>query len=379
MQRRLVAASAFSDEAEVAWLAKAWQDGISMDDLASSEKRFASLDFKLSNAVIDCIRGSEAARPLAQTVHSHETRAVQAGRCLRGRQIIHLMDQFFRTQPNMGKLYSIVDLALLPFQGDTMLADFRFKWDTIIEGMQQRLDEKTLEGLLAEKLKDSTARREDLGHYYRIKEDHDDRSYAFLRAAIDRCLEMRQQQRNREDNRQMCKAKAFVPLQPLAPAIGQAKAKPKAKAKEGTPKGKGSGKAPAVKAPAEGVKAPTDNEGKMYCWFFHRTASCRHGKDCSYSHQTPKKDILEALTPPRARSPSPAAKGGGKGKTKKKDTSPGAKKRYCIKFQSGECTFGDKCRFDHTLKPDAAKPPPPSPKAKAKGKAMPAPPPEGER
>ncbi len=175
----------------------------------------------------------------------------------------------------------------------------------------------------------------------------------------------------------MCKAKAFVPLQPLAPAVGQAKAKPKAKAKEGPPKAKGSGKAPAPKAQAEGVKAPTDNEGKMYCWFFHRTPSCRHGKDCPYSHQTPKKDILEALTPPRARSPSPAAKGGGKGKAKK-DTSPSPKKRCCIKFQTGECTFGDKCRFDHTMKPDAAKAPMPSPKPRAKGKAMPAPSPDNE-
>ncbi|MCP4240580.1 MAG: zinc finger CCCH domain-containing protein, partial [bacterium] len=55
--------------------------------------------------------------------------------------------------------------------------------------------------------------------------------------------------------------------------------------------------------------------------------------------------------------------------------------RYCIKFQTGECTFGDTCRFEHAMRPDAPdRSPPASPKAKtkpkAKGKAAPAPTPE---
>ncbi len=54
VQRRLVAASALSDEAEVAWVAKAWQNEVEMTDLGTSEgRRFESLDFKLSTAVID--------------------------------------------------------------------------------------------------------------------------------------------------------------------------------------------------------------------------------------------------------------------------------------------------------------------------------------
>ncbi len=38
VQRRLVAASALSDEAEVAWVAKAWQNEIEMADLGTSEE-----------------------------------------------------------------------------------------------------------------------------------------------------------------------------------------------------------------------------------------------------------------------------------------------------------------------------------------------------
>ncbi len=77
--------------------------------------------------------------------------------------------------------------------------------------------------------------------------------------------------------------------------------KKKVRAKKGA-SGAKPGKAPALKAQVKDVKALTDGEGKMYCWFFHKTPSCKRGKDCPYSHQMPKEDILDALTPPRARS-----------------------------------------------------------------------------
>ncbi len=71
LQRRLIAASAFTDQAEVAWVAKAWANGASFDALATSDdRRFESLDFKLSNALIDCIKAVDHAKLLAQTIHS---------------------------------------------------------------------------------------------------------------------------------------------------------------------------------------------------------------------------------------------------------------------------------------------------------------------
>ncbi len=83
-------------------VARSWADDATMEEFAVSERRFASLDFKLSTATIECIRSTNSAKLLAQTVHSHESKAVLAGRCLKGRQVLYLMDQFFRTQPHMG-------------------------------------------------------------------------------------------------------------------------------------------------------------------------------------------------------------------------------------------------------------------------------------
>ncbi len=57
--------------------------------------------------------------------------------------------------------------------------------------------------MLAEKLEASTALKEDLSHYYRIKADHEDKSYQFLRGCIDKYLNRKQQEKNRNDNRQL--------------------------------------------------------------------------------------------------------------------------------------------------------------------------------
>ncbi len=83
MQRRLVSASARTDQAEVEWLAQACRDGVSFDALAhSGGTRFEALDVKLSTAVIECIRASDQANILAHTVASHESRAMNEGRCV---------------------------------------------------------------------------------------------------------------------------------------------------------------------------------------------------------------------------------------------------------------------------------------------------------
>ncbi|MCP4195186.1 MAG: hypothetical protein GY768_31685, partial [Planctomycetaceae bacterium] len=211
------------------------------------------------------------------------------------------MDQFFRTQPHMGALYSVMDLANVTFHGDSKMADFRFAWGTILEGMPQRLDDAVLEKLLAEKLSSSTALKGDLEHYYRTEASHDDKNYTFLRRAMDQYLERKQQEKNREDTRQMWKNKAFQPLQGSAPVVDKAApAKAKPKAKDGrdrspsaggkpTSKGKGSTKGDA----SQHIAKATDGAGQMFCWFFHHSPDgCRRGKDCLFSHQTPKKEVL---------------------------------------------------------------------------------------
>ncbi len=114
--------------------------------------------------------------------------------------------------------------------------------------------------------------KEDVSHYHRIESDHKDKSYRFLRGCIDKYLNRKQQEKHRNDNRQLVTSKAFQPLKLSAPAVGKAgkgkgkggsdssapKQEPKAKTKYGSPRGKG----------AE-HKIPTGESGVPYCRFFH--------------------------------------------------------------------------------------------------------------
>ncbi len=45
----------------------------------------------------------------------------------------------------MGTVYSIMDLSDLQFRGDADLPNFRYNWDTILDGMRDRLEDRTLE------------------------------------------------------------------------------------------------------------------------------------------------------------------------------------------------------------------------------------------
>ncbi len=96
-------------------------------------------------------------------------------------------------------VYSIEDLTRLQCSGDKDLHSFRHKWNVITGNMIDELTDKSLENILVSKLANVRELSEDLAHYYRAPEGSADRSYRYLRARIDACLEWRQQKQNRED------------------------------------------------------------------------------------------------------------------------------------------------------------------------------------
>ncbi|MCP4194711.1 MAG: hypothetical protein GY768_29255, partial [Planctomycetaceae bacterium] len=195
------------------------------------------------------------------------------------------MGQFFRTQPDIGAVYSIVDLTQLAYPGDARMADFRFHWETLLEQSATRdnLSDRTLEEILVEKLSHSKVMQEDIQHYYRQELGHPDRSSTFLRRCLDRHIDRTQQERNRAARSQMMsKVKAMQPL--AAPAVSTpAKAKPKPKAGPGDAanpppqteaKAKGTsdagGKAKG-KGRSQSPAQPKNPEGVPFCWFHHHS------------------------------------------------------------------------------------------------------------
>ena len=90
--------------------------------------------------------------------------------------------------------------------------------------------------------------------------------------------------------------------QTAAPAEGKGEGKGKDKGENG---GKGKSRSNSQTPKGQGKQ----NGDKKFCWFFN-FGTCQKGVDCTWSHDTPPKAMLESMQNGRAQSPTP--KGGGK-------------------------------------------------------------------
>ncbi len=198
--RALFSASAKIDLAETAWFNETFEERETFEMLADSgSERFVSPDIKLPVALSGMIRDAPDARPLLDEVMLKEEQAFANNFILKGRQIAWMVNNWLRTNTSLDLVYSVEDLTRLQCTSDKDLHNFRHKWNMITGSMVDELKDKSLENILVSKLTNVRDSSEDLAHYYRAKEGTPDRSYQFLRARIDDCLERRQQKQNRDD------------------------------------------------------------------------------------------------------------------------------------------------------------------------------------
>jgi len=239
---------------------------------------------------------------------------------------------------------------------------------------------------------------EDLAHYRREGKSGKDRTYAFLRDAIERHLDNTHQEKNVQARKQGYKQHKNIPdldTAPAAAAEAKAKAKAKAAAKAKVKaeaaaaaemqtsavaaaaaqaaaaafaKGKAKGKGDAGKKgdqPKGGDAKAKGGEPRAFCWF-HQPKSgttCTRGTACKFPHTIVSKAEFEAMPRPRSmsaagRAPSggpsaspggtPRGKGVKKGKGKGKDDK-GKKVPFCCHqyLKEGKCDRGDNCKFPH--------------------------------
>ncbi|MCP4243209.1 MAG: hypothetical protein GY772_21855, partial [bacterium] len=171
-----------------------------------------------------------------------------------------MINRHFRTTASLDMVYYIEDLSSLQCAGDKDLHNYRHRWNTITANMVDKLQDKSLEHMMAQKLAKVPCMAEDLAHYHRVSDESEDKSYAYLRKAIDRVLDMRLRQQNREDqmktlaNQQKQQQQQQQQQTPAAPAAG--KGNKKKDQPKGDSKGAGGGTSAAGSAP------PPTKDGK---------------------------------------------------------------------------------------------------------------------
>ena len=107
---------------------------------------------------------------------------VEAGfeRAVRGRQILYLFDQHFKTNEEVGSLYSVEVLLKVTLVQDD-LSTFLHNWESVIAGMSHIPDEVTLRDILLRQIRKSQRLKFDLERYDRAKEGTPEHSYEFLK------------------------------------------------------------------------------------------------------------------------------------------------------------------------------------------------------
>ena len=376
--RNLCAATGETDFKEIQWILEVQKPGVTLESLADSgKKRFRQLDIRLAVALSNCIR--DGSSELDRTLQQKEWRLMeQTQKCLKGRQVMWLILDFFKTNRDMSEVYNIQDLTGLPWLGDNRMHQFKVLWESMATRMSSELSDNMLSELLCHKMEDSKVLADDLAYYHRCKIGHEDHSYQFLIASMDRYLARQRLLKNRNDIKQALKfqkpnaapsVKSTVvdQLQSQENLDSDKRNKRREKAKErrrkkreqsaarsdkgsdAAPGPKGGGKSKSQNSSRGGSPAGGGKGGKTACIWFNSEGGCRKGKDCTFEHRKVSKEELNKIIEARkSRSTSPGGKGKGKGNQQTRSSSAPKLGLFCHNFISEKgCDRGDGCKFPH--------------------------------
>ena len=153
--------------------------------------KFLTLDTKLLSAISKAVKG-ELAR---QIVNYKESEAAHT-RAVRGRQVLWMFEQYFKTNEEVGALYSVEDLLKVSLINDD-LSSFIHNWESVIAGISHVPEELTFRDILLRQIRGSHRLKYDLETYDRAKEGTETRSYQFLLTSIKNLLTREHVRRNR--------------------------------------------------------------------------------------------------------------------------------------------------------------------------------------
>ena len=190
VREKIRAASDNPDEA-FEWILEVYRPGASHDTLRNPGK-FVTLDTKLLEALTTCSRGE-----LARDILIYKETEAAKDVAVRGRQVLYLFDQYFKTNEEVGSLYSVEDLLKVRLINDD-LSTFLSNWESVMSGLSHTPDETTLRDIFLRELRQSKRLKYDLEIYDRAKEGSDQHSYAFLKNSIKEMLVRERKRKNRD-------------------------------------------------------------------------------------------------------------------------------------------------------------------------------------
>ena len=199
-------------DAWVKWIAPSFRQLPDIDgDLAKSgDQRYNSIDVKLASALMAMMQnGGDQAREVL-----HEAKLKMAKGCrgstptlLKGRQLLAMVIDSFRSASNTDLVFTIKHLYDLPYPGDNEIVLFKSQWNEVLEQMRPGdvPNDIALRDILYDKVKVSKLMAFDL-YYYEGKEDnHAEKTYQYLMNMISKHIKLKREEKNRESQEQSLK------------------------------------------------------------------------------------------------------------------------------------------------------------------------------
>ena len=322
VREKIRAASDNPDEA-FEWILEVYRSGASHDTLRNPGK-FVTLDTKLLEALTTCSRGE-----LARDILIYKETEAAKDVAVRGRQVLYLFDQYFKTNEEVGSLYSVEDLLKVRLINDD-LSTFLSNWESVMSGLSHTPDETTLRDIFLRELRQSKRLKYDLEIYDRAKEGSDQHTYAFLKNSIREMLTRERKRKNRDRIARSHGDKYGAAASPRSTSPSHRGGRERSQ----------SPRSPRPRSPSRG-RSQSPNKSrtpspKGVCYDFLK-GTCKRGKNCPFLHKK------RSLSPGGQRTPKKINK-------------------TCKFWKLGTCTKGDKCRFQHK---DVETPSAPAPKSEA--------------
>ena len=266
------------------WIQAPAHRNATMGAMADPGSKCRSLDAKLAKALRIAANGNATYQTRIQEELVRHTAEEEAmNRPVRGRQLLLIVHQFYKTSEELGTHYSPKHIYMVKCPSDKKLDVFLNEWHTTLARIPKTVDEDLLREHFLEQLDNCVCMKHAFRNYESVDPGDEVRSYRYLMAQANRQIALRRQRENEEAIKSRLSGKASH----AAPA---------------TP-------------------------GQQHCAQWVSKGSCKKGAKCNNRHDANRKGSPASSSTtvvPAARIAAPAhvdTKGKGKGK----DKNPNAK------------------------------------------------------
>ena len=172
---------------------------------------FVTLDAKVLSAITKVLEGD-----FARQADSFKERDSNAGRPVRGRQVLFRLNDHFATNALHGSVYDLEDPLAIALANENLVV-FLSNWETVLSGIQKAPDDTFLEPLFHRQVKKCKPLQCDINICERALDGSPEKTYKFLYDAARNHINRKRLERNRERIAKQTSGQPSVPAQKRIP------------------------------------------------------------------------------------------------------------------------------------------------------------------